>query len=426
MQDEVLFSCSTAGEIDFDKVDLRPFEDESSVWDEDYTRSLQLNHHPHLYQTEIIRSAVHHRNSIIFLPTGCGKTLIGGALIKYYLIKKKKIDPNCSFTAIFLIPRKSIRIQQAKAISAVGNIKVRVCTDEEKPESLIYSNDVIVLTPQKLLNSLRKGTIQLLKVDVIIFDECHHASGGHPYCEIMKFYLCPSLADASQTNPKEKPVVLSLSASISSKDSFEKKEPVEKNLINICSRLACDTISTVCQPQNLEQMNQIRNRPINNPFEFVQATQYNEHFFRLKNTFVGIIQHLLKYFSDGQSILSSSIDSHGFMSQLAVLKQIFERKGQTNDVFIAEYIQIILRYITALNDLPVDIILEHILSQLKAYYDQCQDSIPFNFIVYDFCSEKLKNLLRDYQQKPTTNSKLDALITLLKRHLTGTDRGQNS
>ena len=39
---------------------------------------------------------------------------------------------------------------------------------------------------------LKQAGMNLSQIDLMIFDECHNTSGRNPYCEIMKFYLCPS------------------------------------------------------------------------------------------------------------------------------------------------------------------------------------------------------------------------------------------
>lgn len=44
---------------------------------------------------------------------------------------------------------------------------------------------MLVMTHQILLNGLRQGYFKLDFIKVLIFDECHHARGNHPYACIM-------------------------------------------------------------------------------------------------------------------------------------------------------------------------------------------------------------------------------------------------
>lgn len=47
------------------------------------------------------------------------------------------------------------------------------------------------MTPQILLDALRKAFLSLDIVCFIVIDECHHATGNHPYTKIMKVHnLC--------------------------------------------------------------------------------------------------------------------------------------------------------------------------------------------------------------------------------------------
>ncbi|MBA0752984.1 hypothetical protein Gogos_000140, partial [Gossypium gossypioides] len=56
-------------------------------------------------------------------------------------------------------------------------------------EKDIKEHDVLVMTPQILLDALWKAFLSLEMVSLMIIDECHHATGNHPYAKIMKeFY----------------------------------------------------------------------------------------------------------------------------------------------------------------------------------------------------------------------------------------------
>lgn len=45
---------------------------------------------------------------------------------------------------------------------------------------------VLVMTPQILLNALRKTYLSFEVFCFIVLDECHRATGNHPYARIMK------------------------------------------------------------------------------------------------------------------------------------------------------------------------------------------------------------------------------------------------
>ena len=55
---------------------------------------------------------------------------------------------------------------------------------------IVELTDVIVMTPQILLNAIEKRDVESLKIfSLIIFDECHHTMRDHPYNAIMAHYL---------------------------------------------------------------------------------------------------------------------------------------------------------------------------------------------------------------------------------------------
>ena len=75
--------------------------------------------------------------------------------------------------------------------------------DSVSVEQIIENNDIIILTPQILVNSLKNGTVPSLSIfTLMIFDECHNTNKHHPYNMIMFNYLDQKLGGSSDSLPR--------------------------------------------------------------------------------------------------------------------------------------------------------------------------------------------------------------------------------
>jgi ERCC4-related helicase len=415
----VRFNPPEPDPLNFDDIDLRPFEDSSCEWTQEYSTSLGLQNHPRAYQIEIIRDAVRKRQTIVCLRTGSGKTFIASLLIKYYYIKKQKEKPNSQFSALFFVPRKAIRLQQAKAISDIGHLRVQLCDDEQTVDQLINANHVIVTTPQKFVNCLKNGTMRLSELDVMVFDECHNTSGANPYCEVMKFYLCPTKGQSTS----ERPIIIGLTATVSTKDAVENKEAIEKNFVSLCSKLACDTISTVCNPNNLAEINREISRPANDQFELVQKVQYNSYYREYLKTFDDLTEQIKQNLDNRELLNGQEIGSPSFIGQLVLLKQSFETKGSTNNIIICDYLLLLTKKYSALKDLPIDMVVAYMLQKIDEYHQGYERPSLMDNILYERCKSVLSQILERHAHHRATNSKLDHLVNLLKRHAPESTKG---
>ncbi|KAG9458819.1 hypothetical protein H6P81_003327 [Aristolochia fimbriata] len=177
----------------------RPFPD--SEWktesENEANRSVadaSENFHPRGYQIEILNVALR-RNTIGVLDTGAGKTMIAVMLMKEIQNVMKQRGDNRLI--IFMAPTVHLVNQQFEVIKIHTDFKVgeyygargidgwtAQCWEKE-----INSHEVMVMTPQILLDGLRNAFLTLERVCLMIFDECHRASGNHPYARIMmEFY----------------------------------------------------------------------------------------------------------------------------------------------------------------------------------------------------------------------------------------------
>ncbi|XP_021666513.2 endoribonuclease Dicer homolog 3 isoform X2 [Hevea brasiliensis] len=149
---------------------------------------------PRSYQLKVFEVAMK-RNTIAVLETGAGKTMIAVMLIK-------EIGQAIKFTdhkklILFLAPTVHLVNQQYEVIKANTSFDAGAYYGAKGVdgwtlklwEKEIDEHDVLVMTPQILLDALRKAFLNLDMVSLMIIDECHRATGNHPYTKIMKeFY----------------------------------------------------------------------------------------------------------------------------------------------------------------------------------------------------------------------------------------------
>ncbi|KAI6679821.1 hypothetical protein NL676_033702, partial [Syzygium grande] len=149
---------------------------------------------PRSYQVKVYEVAMR-RNTIAVLGTGSGKTMIAVMLIKD--IAQSMRSSGEKKLMIFLAPTVHLVHQQYEFISShtglqVGEYYGAKGIDEwnvKSWEKEISEHDVLVMTPQILLDALRKAFLNLDTVSLMIIDECHRTTKNHPYTKIMKeFY----------------------------------------------------------------------------------------------------------------------------------------------------------------------------------------------------------------------------------------------
>ncbi|KAF3337365.1 endoribonuclease Dicer 3a-like protein [Carex littledalei] len=140
------------------------------------------------------------RNTIAMLDTGAGKTMIAVMLINHvwsdFISSSNNSQKKGRRVIIFLAPTVHLVMQQYEVIKQNTNLEVEYYHGTKgvntwtaeiwQKELSLYQ--VLVMTPQILLDALRKAFITLDIVRLMILDECHRAAGNHPYSLIMTEY----------------------------------------------------------------------------------------------------------------------------------------------------------------------------------------------------------------------------------------------
>lgn len=154
---------------------------------------------PRDYQLELFQRAKE-QNTIAVLDTGSGKTLIAVLLLRHTIEQElqDREDGKSPRISFFLVPSVPLVFQQFAVLERNLDYPVdRLCGammsdkwSKQVWEERFAKSHVIVCTPDVLKQCLNCSFISMRQINLLIFDEAHHAKKGHAYAQIIKdFYL---------------------------------------------------------------------------------------------------------------------------------------------------------------------------------------------------------------------------------------------
>ncbi|NXE40481.1 DDX58 helicase, partial [Ptilorrhoa leucosticta] len=211
------------------------------------------------YQIELAQPAIDGKNTLICAPTGSGKTFVALLVCEHHL---QNVSSGRKAKVVFLATKVPVYEQQKNVFrqhfersgysvqgicgETVANISV---------ENVIQDSDIIVLTPQILVNSMEKGILSSLSIfTLMIFDECHNTTGNHPYNVLMTRYLDQKFDSSANQLPQ----IVGLTASVGVGNAKSINETVE-HICTLCSYLDIQAISTV--RENKQDLQRFGNKP---------------------------------------------------------------------------------------------------------------------------------------------------------------------
>ena len=135
---------------------------------------------PRLYQQTILGTAAH-KNTLVVLPTGLGKTAIA------FLLAAQRLHQYPQSKILLLSPTKPLCEQHVQTFQkhlALPPEKIVLFTGNVAPEKraqLWKEAQIIISTPQGLENDVINRRVRLEEVSLLAFDEAHHALGDYAY-----------------------------------------------------------------------------------------------------------------------------------------------------------------------------------------------------------------------------------------------------
>lgn len=209
-QQNAIFECylvdkAKAFTKDENKADLKRYKDaELSVESILASAESATIKDPREYQVELFEKAKN-ENIIAVLDTGSGKTLIAVLLLRHMLDKELEDraagkEPKIAF---FLVPSVALVFQQYTVLGCNLDHKIgRMMGGSGRSETNsmdraawtkhIEKDMVVVCTPEILNQALSHSFIRMDQINLLIFDEAHHAKGNHPYAVIIQQFYRPA------------------------------------------------------------------------------------------------------------------------------------------------------------------------------------------------------------------------------------------
>ncbi|XP_003377020.1 putative ribosomal protein S7e [Trichinella spiralis] len=195
-----------------------------------------------LYQKELLECAKK-ENVIVTLGTGTGKTFIAVMLIREMSESVHQPLKEGGKRSLFIVDKVPLVKQQAEHIRINTNLKVGEfhgalgvdCWSAKIWMEFFDKFHVLVMTAEIFRNILTHGFIKFDIVNLIVFDECHHATKQHPYKKIMELYkLCYNNNDSGI-----QPRILGLTASVMNKkgDEIGLQKAIRNLETTLCSRV---------------------------------------------------------------------------------------------------------------------------------------------------------------------------------------------
>ncbi|KRZ27865.1 Endoribonuclease Dicer, partial [Trichinella pseudospiralis] len=182
-------------------------------------------------------------NVIVSLGTGTGKTFIAVMLIREMSESVRQPLKEGGKRSLFIVDKVPLVKQQAEHIRINTNLKVGEfygalgvdCWSAEIWMSFFDRFHVLVMTAEILRNILSHGFIKFDILNLIVFDECHHAAKQHPYRKIMELYKLCYNNNSNGVQPR----ILGLTASVMNRKGDENclQKAIRSLETTLCSRV---------------------------------------------------------------------------------------------------------------------------------------------------------------------------------------------
>ncbi|KAL2070203.1 hypothetical protein VTL71DRAFT_13229 [Oculimacula yallundae] len=220
----------------------RPQDQQSTRWLIEQAGKEKIIENPREYQVELFNKAKE-KNVIAVLATGSGKTNIALLLLQHIFSEELEIRKEKSLKRIsfFLVDSVQLVYQQFFVLKSNLNQPIAMFCGEMGQnlwskalwDKHISENMAIVCTAEVLRHSLHHSFISMSQINLLVFDEAHHAKKDHSYARIIKDFYVPH-------DPAYRPRIFGMTASPVDARTDVKKAALELEAIlhsEICTAI---------------------------------------------------------------------------------------------------------------------------------------------------------------------------------------------
>jgi len=214
------------------------------------------------YQLELAQEPLKGLNTIIVAPTGTGKTVVAVYIAKAHL-EAAAMNEHC---VVFLAPYGHLVSQQKDMFHQyLPHFKVVSLQGGDSAEtqvplvSLLEQHDVVLTTPQVLVNAIKDTGPDLMRhITLLFIDECHETKKEHACKKLMSVYLDAKLTRRKNQQPLPLPQVVGLTASVGVGGAKNRKS-AQEHLMKLAANLDAQKIQIV--RENEEDLVKYANEP---------------------------------------------------------------------------------------------------------------------------------------------------------------------
>ncbi|NXT80848.1 DHX58 helicase, partial [Zapornia atra] len=203
------------------------------------------------YQREVVAPALRGSNSIIWLPTGAGKTRAAVYICRCHLESRRGGKVAVLVNKVHLVDQHAKKefhvLQKDFRVTAISGDS----SDKSFFAKLVKQSDLVICTAQILQNALVSAEedthVELTDFSLLVIDECHHTHKEAVYNKIMMNYLQRKLSGQQGL-----PQVLGLTASPGTGGATSFKGAVD-HILQICASLDTEKIMSAQEELQLLQ-----------------------------------------------------------------------------------------------------------------------------------------------------------------------------